>query len=391
MDHFNYLIIGGGMTADAAVKGIREIDKQGSICVISAETNPPYSRPPLTKGLWKGSAEEKIWRKTSDHKAEIKLNTLVTEILPGFNKIVTDRKAEYGYDKLLIATGGKVIRLPFGGDDMIYYRTFEDYKKLRKHASDKQNYVIVGGGFIGSEIAAALAMNGKSVSMIFPGKGIGDRIFPAELSEYVTEYYRSKNVEVYSGDSVTGIDSKDGTKVINTQGGRELNADVVIGGIGIRPDTSLAEAAGLTIDNGIVVDEELRTSVHNIFAAGDVANFYNPSLDKRIRVEHEDNALSMGKHAGRIMAGAEQPYFHLPFFYSDLFELGYEAVGELDPAMEVIEDWHEKFKKGVIYYLSEGRVRGVLLWNVWNRVDDARILISEEGPYKPGDLRGRIH
>ena len=391
MDHFNYLIIGGGMTADAAVKGIREIDTQGSICVISAETNPPYSRPPLTKGLWKGSTEEKIWHKTSEHKAEVKLNTVVTEILPGFNKIVTDRKSEYGYDKLLIATGGKVIRLPFGGEDVIYYRTFEDYKRLRDFASGKQNYVIVGGGFIGSEIAAALAMNGKNVSMIFPGNGIGDRIFSAELSEYVTEYYRSKNVEVYSGDSVTGIAVKDGAKVVNTQSGRELDADVVIGGIGIRPDTSLAEAAGLTIDNGIVVDEELRTSVHNIFAAGDVANFYNPSLDKRIRVEHEDNALSMGKHAGRIMAGAEQPYFHLPFFYSDLFELGYEAVGELDSTMEVYEDWHEKFKKGVIYYLSEGRVRGVLLWNVWNRVDDARILISEEGPFKSGDLRGRIH
>jgi NADPH-dependent 2,4-dienoyl-CoA reductase/sulfur reductase-like enzyme len=152
----------------------------------------------------------------------------------------------------------------------------------------------------------------------------------------------------------------------------------------------LAQAAGLKIANGIVVDDTLHTNQPDIFAAGDVAEFSNPALGKRLRIEHEDNANSMGKQAGRNMAGANEPYLHLSFFYSDLFELGYEAVGELDPRLETFVDWKEKFKKGVVYYLADGRVRGVLLWNVWDSVPKARELIAEPGPFTAEDLKGRL-
>jgi NADPH-dependent 2,4-dienoyl-CoA reductase/sulfur reductase-like enzyme len=156
------------------------------------------------------------------------------------------------------------------------------------------------------------------------------------------------------------------------------------------PNIELAQSAGLKTGNGIVVDEMLRTDNPDIFAAGDVAEYNQLVLGKRLRLEHEDNANTMGKQAGRNMAGASEPYHHLSYFYSDLFELGYEAVGELDPRLETFADWEEPFKKGVIYYLADGRVRGVLLWNVWETVPVARALMAEPGPFKASDLKNRL-
>jgi NADPH-dependent 2,4-dienoyl-CoA reductase/sulfur reductase-like enzyme len=171
---------------------------------------------------------------------------------------------------------------------------------------------------------------------------------------------------------------------------REFRVDGVVAGIGLQPNIELAKAAGLQVNNGIIVDEFLRTSHPDIYAAGDVAAFYNPLLSKRIRVEHEDNANTMGRLAGRNMAGAREPYDHLPSFYSDLFDLSYEAVGELDPRLEVVTGWTEKTGSGAIYYLRESRVRGVLLWNIWGAVNAARELIAEPGPFKPEDLKKRL-
>ena len=161
-------------------------------------------------------------------------------------------------------------------------------------------------------------------------------------------------------------------------------------GVGIHPNLELAKQAGLQIDNGIVVNEQLQTLDPDIYAAGDAANFFHSALGKRVRVEHEDNAVQMGKLAGRNMAGAHDTYTHIPMFYSDLFELGYEAVGEMNSKMQMFSDWEEPFKKGVVYYLDDGRVRGVLLWNVWEKVDEARELMKEKGPFTAEDLRGRI-
>jgi len=196
---------------------------------------------------------------------------------------------------------------------------------------------------------------------------------------------------VHIGEGVTGLTRGSGPAVIRTTTQREVSAEAVVAGLGIQPSVELAEQAGLRVDNGIVVDELCRTSHPAVFAAGDVASFHNPALDARIRVEHEDNANTMGKVAGENMAGQVTPYHHLPFFYSDLFELGYEAVGELDSRLETVSDWKEPFRDGVVYYLKNGRVRGVLLWNTWGQVDAARGLIADPGPFKASDLKGRIH
>lgn len=390
MPKYKYLIIGGGMTADSAVSGIREADSTGSIGIISAEADVPYDRPPLTKGLWKDKALETIWRHTNKERVEFHSERMVEKIEVERKGVIDNRGDVYTFEKLLLATGGRPRRFPFGGDEVIYYRTVADYRRLRELADKHKRFAVIGGGFIGSEIAASLAMNKKEVVMVFPGDGICDRIFPREMSQFLNKYYREKGVEVLTGETVTGVEARHAQLFLKTKSGKEILGAGIIAGLGIQPNVELAQGAGLKVENGIAVNEQLQTSNPDIYAAGDVAQFYNPALGKSIRVEHEDNANTMGRAAGRNMAGKSEPYHHLPFFYSDLFDLGYEAVGELDSRLEVFVDWKTQFREGVIYYLQNGRVRGVLLWNVWGQVDAGRKLIAEPGPFKPSQLKGRI-
>ena len=390
MADYKYLIVGGGMTGDAAVQGIRELDSEGSIGLIGAEHDPPYNRPPLTKGLWKGKPFDSIWRSTPDHNVELHLGRRVETIDASNKRITDDRGDTYTYDKLLLATGGRPRRLPFGGDLIIYYRTAEDFRRLWATAEQRRRFAVIGGGFIGSEIAAALAMNEKEVTMIFPGSAICSRMFPGELSEFLNDFYRQKGVEILADESITGFEQRGEQFALFTSEKRVVNADCVVAGIGIDPDVELARQAGLQIENGIMVDEFCGTSRPDIYAAGDVALFFNPALGKYLRVEHEDNANTMGRVAGRNMAGDAQPYHHLPYFYSDLFELGYEAVGDLDARLETVVDWEEPYHKGVIYYLKQGQVRGVLSWDVWGQVEAARSLIAARQEFQPQDLIGRL-
>jgi 3-phenylpropionate/trans-cinnamate dioxygenase ferredoxin reductase component len=390
MTNYKYLIIGGGMTGDAAVKGIRELDTEGSIGMISSETDMPYSRPPLTKGMWKGRPFEKIWRGTDKHNVSFHLGTTVAMIDPAAKRVYDDKGGEYGYEKLLLATGGSAKRLPFGGDDIIYYRTLKHYQHLREMAEQKEKFVVIGSGFIGSEIAAALTMFGKQVTMIFRGNLIGENIYPLELSKYVTDYYRQKGVELVAGDEVTSLEKTGDKFQVSTRGGKTFEADGVVAGLGIQPNIELAKSNEIKVDHGIVVDDHLQTSEPDIYAAGDVAMFPHAALGKLVRVEHEDNALKMGKQAGRNMAGSAEAYTHTPNFYSDLFELGYEAVGELSSKMDMVEDWQEPNQKGVVYYLEDGRVRGVLMWGLRDKVKDAVALMAETGPFKAGNLKGKI-
>jgi NADPH-dependent 2,4-dienoyl-CoA reductase/sulfur reductase-like enzyme len=373
---YRYLIVGGGMTGDAACRGIREHDGDGSIGLVGAEPHPPYDRPPLSKGLWQGKDESSIWRGTEELGAELHVGRRIVSLDLDGRTATDDQGDEYGYERVLLATGGKPRQID-GLDDAIYFRTFDDYQRLRRLSGDDGRFVVVGGGFIGSEIAAALQSSGANVTMLFPDDGICARLFPAALSQFVTDYYREKGVEVLTGEAVQAGDSRlDG-------------AEAVVAGLGIEPDTALASEAGLPVDNGIVVDVYGRVGGRNdVYAAGDVARFPVPALATEMRVEHEDHARTHGKAVGANMAGANTPYDHLPFFYSDLFDLGYEAVGEISSRHDTIEHWKEPGREGVVAYVDDRlEPRGFLLWNVWGKVDAARDLIRAGQPVDESTVR----
>lgn len=396
-ESFEYVIVGGGLAGGWAVDGIRERDPKGSICLISAENDLPYDRPPLSKQLWKGEQQlDQIFihphEYYAEQKVELRLATRATALDRARHQVTLADGQSVPYRKLLLATGGSPRRLSIPGGDLdglFYYRTAADYRQLRAQVEAGRTAVVIGGGFIGSELAAALTICGAKVTMVFPEPYLVSRVFPAALGQALNAAYRVKGVDVLAGDVPTAIAIQDDGFQVSTRGGRTLSADIVIVGIGIAPNLELAQAAGLKTGNGIVVNSFLQTSDPDIYAAGDIAYFQEAVLGPR-RIEHWDCAVSQGKHAGRNLAGANAEFADLPFFYSDLFEFGYEAVGEVESRLETFADWQEENKTGVIYYLADGRVRGAMMCNVWGKVDDARALIREQKPVRPADLKGRI-
>ncbi|MHB1058408.1 MAG: NAD(P)/FAD-dependent oxidoreductase [Rhodanobacter sp.] len=393
MEHVHdYLIIGGGMAADAAARAIREVDAAADVGIVGDDASPPYQRPPLSKALWKdGKSPADIDLATAASGAALHTGRRIESLDRVAHVARDDHGDTWRYRRLLLATGARPRRLPFeGGERLIHFRTLDDYQALRRYARPGAYIAVIGGGFIGCELAASLCSLGCKVSLLFPGETIGAGRYPDGLARYLDDYYRSRGVDVRSGVRVTGGGKTDGGVELALSDGEVLRVEAAVAGLGVTPNTALAEQAGLAVDDGIVVDTHLRSSDADIWAAGDVASFYNPALDRRLRVEHEDAAIGMGRHAGRAMAGVAGEYATLPFFYSDLFDLGYEAVGLLDTRLEVVEDWREPNREGVVYYLDGGRVRGVLLWNVWDQVDAARELIVQPGPFDAATLRGRL-
>ena len=389
MGEFKYLIVGGGMTADAACRGIRDHDSTGQIGLVGEDAYEPYARPPLSKALWKGKPEDSIWRGTPQLDVHLHLGRRVVSLDLDGRTASDDTGEDHTYERLLIATGGTPRRLSAEDDGVIYYRTFETYKRLREVAGNGVRVAVIGGGFIGSELAAALALNGCDVTIVFPDEGIGGKVFPADLAAFVNEYYRSKGVEVLPGEKVAGIERDGDGLRATTESGRSIEADAVVAGLGIEPRTDLAEQAGLEVDDGIVVDDRGRVSGRtDVFAAGDVARFPVRALGGSRRVEHENHANTHGRCVGANMAGADEPYDYLPFFYSDLFDLGYEAVGDVDSRLDTIAEWTEPNRKGVVCYVDDGKARGFLLWDVWDKVDAARELIEAGEPIQASAVRG---
>jgi NADPH-dependent 2,4-dienoyl-CoA reductase/sulfur reductase-like enzyme len=385
----HYLIIGGGMTADAAVRGIREHDIEGRIDLVSQENFPPYDRPPLSKGLWtKKKKVEQIWRGTDKFNVNFHLGREIVSLDTVKKFCVDDQGSVYWYEKLLLATGASPIHLKEETGQVVYYRTFADYEHLRQMVNENRSFTVIGGGYIGSEVAAALKMSGNPVSMVFMDDGICSRLLPLEMSAQINEMYAEKGVNVHPRQSVTTILHQNNHMVVQTEQGLTLEADVVVAGLGVRPNTRLAESAGIKVDNGILVDESFRTSAPDVYAAGDVARYFNPALNRTIRTEHEENANIGGKLAGEAMSGQSVRYTHLPFAYSDLFELGFEMIGIIDPRLPMVGDWQDPYRTGVVYYFDGGRVVGVLLVNMWGRIDKARALIESKDQPSAKNIKG---
>lgn len=394
---FTYVVVGGGLAGAAAIEGIRERDAKGSILLIGAEAHLPYDRPPLSKQLWFGKSKEgEVFlhdREFYDQQGvTVVRGTAVTQIDPR-EKMLTDASgASYRFDKLLLATGVVPRRLDIPGGDLdgvCYFRTLDDYRRIHSQAAGAKSALVIGGGFIGSELAAALNVT-LDVTMIFPAATICDRVFPKSMGQAIQRHYRERGVYILDSDMPVSITKSGHGFITQTSAGRSVESDLVIVGIGTLPAMELARQAGLATGDGIVVDEFLQTSHPDIYAAGDNANFPYPALGRRMRIEHWDNALNQGKAAGRNMAGAREPYTYQPYFFSDLFEFGYEATGEVSTKLETYTDWKKENETGVIYYLADGKVRGVMMCNLWDKMDAARELIRSGEQVSPEELRGRI-
>lgn len=407
MSQYRYVIVGGGQAAASAVEGIRARDAQGSILLLASEPEPPYQRPPLSKQLWAPNQSlDQIYPHPeafyAEQKVELKRGTAAAAIDAKAHTVRDASGASHTYQKLLLATGGTPRRLPIPGGELpgiSYFRTVADYHALRGATGAGKTAVIIGGGFIGSEIAAALTNQQVAVTMVFPEQWLVSRVFPEALGRALTAAYRSKGVRMLTGDVPTAIEKGPNGQgyVVRTRNAAALECDIVVVGIGINPNIELAQAAGLATGNGVIVNEYLQTSDPDIYAAGDVAYFPEVVLGPR-RIEHWDAAASHGQHAGGNMAatageargggaGANAKFEAMPMFFSDLFEFGYEAVGEVDSRLETYADWQEEYKTGVVYYLGEGRLRGAMMCNVWGKVDEARALIRKAEPVPDGASR----
>lgn len=398
IQNYQYIIIGGGLAGVSAIAGIRERDKSGPILLINDEHQLPYDRPPLSKKLWFGKKKvEDIFlhnqKYYDDSGVKLALGIKIVSLDAKQKRVIDSQGNTFNYEKLLLATGASPRKLSIPGGDLegiLYYRKLVHYLTLRKKALAGKLVVIIGGGFIGAELAAALNINNLEVTMIFPGEYLVDRVFPDYLGQTIHLHYLERGIKIINNDKPIAISQLGDKFLTKTEAGKQLVSDLVIVGVGVAPEIKLAAAAGISTENGIIVNQYLQTSYPDIYAAGDNALFPYQVLGQSMRIEHWDNALNQGKYAGRNMAGANESYTYMPYFFSDLFEFGYEAVGEVNSALETFADWQEKNHTGVIYFLKENKVRGVMLCNVWDKVERARELIRKSEPVTPAHLVGLI-
>ena len=395
---YRYIIAGGGLAGASAIKGIREHDSEGTIVLLGAEAHRPYDRPPLSKKLWLGKKKvEDIFIGSPEfyekNRVELRLGKKAVALDVKAREVRDEEGRVYGYEKLLIATGCQPRKLEIPGADLrdvCYFRTLDDYFFLREKVFDGASAVIIGGGFIGSELAAVLSVNKVSVTMVFPSSYLCNRVLPEALGQSVQKDFIDRGIRVLANTTPTAFEQKGKKFSVLTKERGALECDLLIVGAGVFPSAGLAEGALLKTGDGIEVNSRLQTSDADVYSAGDVASFPYRELGERKRVEHWDNAMSQGQLAGENMAGADKEYDYMPYFFSDLFDFGYEAVGEVSSKLDVVADWQVENKKGVLYYLKDNMVRGVMLCNVWDRVEDARALIRKKEIVTADGLKGRI-
>ncbi len=396
---YDYLIVGGGMVADSAAKGIRERDAEGTIGIVGEESDSPFPRPALSKKLWVDpdfGFDDAALATSSETGATLHLDSRVNTVEPAEHRVATGSGDTFGYGKLLVATGGHPRRIEGlePDDRILYFRTLADYRRLRELAADHPEVVVVGGGYIGSEIAAALIQHDCGVTLIHPDEVLNARKFPHPLAQRFDELFTEAGVTL-AGDLRVETGSREGDQVtLHLSDRSSITADVVVIGLGIEPAGDVLDGvAERSEDGGIVVDSRLATTAPDVYAAGDVAQYPDRILGRR-RVEHVDNATTMGTVAGRILAGSQETYDHTPMFYSDVLGHGYEAVGTLDSSLTTVVDPIDgRAGEGgtVVYYLDESEVVGVLMWDCEVDIDDATALLAEHArPKDPRELVGRL-
>jgi 3-phenylpropionate/trans-cinnamate dioxygenase ferredoxin reductase subunit len=388
----DFLIIGGGVAAAKAAEGVRDGSAQGSVVVMTAEPELPYERPPLSKELLRGEAgREKVrthdeaWYR--DNEVEVLLATRASALDPGGRTVTTEVGDQFRYRRLLLATGARPVRLGLQGEDLpgvFYLRTVDESERLREAIGQARRVVVIGGGFIGAEVAASATQMGTEVTLLEVAETLWTRAVGAELGGFFEEFLRDRGVDVRVSTPTAHIEGGGEVEAVVLEDGTRLPAEVVVIGVGVRPVTELAEAAGLPVDDGIVVDEQLRVrggQTEGIWAAGDAARASHP-LFGSIRTEHWAEALNQGLMAGRNMAGASERYERVPYFFSDQFDLSMSYLGVARQPYDLVIRGERNVKqaKFVAWYLEGGTPRAALIVNDWDAEDPVRSVIRRDQP-----------
>ena len=372
MKRSKYVVAGGGMVAGYAAKELVERGlKPGELTILSADSSVPYERPPLSKGFLAGKdTEESIKINPAEfyreHGIDIQLRCQIAGVDSGGKTLHLQSVEDLVFEKLVIATGARVKTLDVPGSNLagVYYlRSLEDSKRIRLRAEDAKRAVVIGGGFIAMEVAAVLAQKGIAVTIVLNEDRIWKRFFTPAMSRFFEGYYSSRGVRFVRQAQVAELHGNGVVESVRLAGGESVACDFVVAGIGVRPLTEIVANSGISVSDGLVVDEYLQSSHPDIYAAGDVANYKDTLFGKRRRVEHWDNAVSQGQHCARALLGDRVPFIHVPYFFSDVFDLSYEFWGDSSGADEIVERGDTTSTSFSVWWLIGKRVVAAFAMN----------------------------
>jgi 3-phenylpropionate/trans-cinnamate dioxygenase ferredoxin reductase component len=401
VDSTRYLIVGGGLAGGSAVEAIRAGDQEGRIVLVSDEKHLPYDRVALSKGYLMGKLhQESLFLQDAEfyqqQQVDVLLGRRVQRLNTNARTALLDDGRELEYERLLLATGGRARRPPIPGSDLsgIYcLRTIEDSDAIRTAMSSARHALVIGGGFIGCEIAAACKQQGLDTTIVEVLPSLLSLPLDQETAQWVTKYFIEQGVHVLTNETAARfVESNGRVAGIETKTGKTIPADFVAVGIGITPNVELAKEAGLPVNNGIVVNEQLRVDDTSIYAAGDIASFYSPLFGRHLRLEHYDVAAKHGEVAGANMAGGQERFTELPHFFSSMFKLRIEVWGDATQRDTVVRRGPlELSDKGGFaqFYLSQERVQAYLSVNrSYKEAEPAKNLILSRKPVKEVSLLG---
>ncbi len=394
-DSRTFVVVGGGLAGAKAVEALRDGGFEGELVLLGAEDHLPYERPPLSKGYLKtgeGMDEATVHPKDwyAEHHVTLRTGTRVTAVDRRAHEVETDGGDRLHYDRLLLATGSSPRTLPLPGSDLegvLTLRTVEDSDRLRDGFAPGRRVVLIGGGWIGLEVASAAREAGCEVTVLEALDLPLVRVLGPTVAQVFADLHRQHGVDLRTEVKVDAIEGQDGrASGVRLEDGTVVPADIVVVGVGAAPNTGLAESAGIEVDNGVLADAGGRTSDPDVFVVGDVANVEHPFYGHRVRVEHWANALNQPKVVAAAMLDQQVPEPELPYFYTDQYDLGMEYVGLGSPDDDVVVRGDLGTREFIAFWLRDGKVTAGMNVNVWDVVDDVKALITSRAEVDPGRL-----
>ena len=376
---YRTIILGGGMVAGYAAKEFAEGGlKPGELGIVSADNALPYERPPLSKSFLAGKDDEQsilispesFYR---EHGIGIHLNSDIDRVDIAGKRLVARGGQEFRFEKLILATGARARTLDVPGansEKVLYLRSMIDSARLRDSLKNARKVVVLGSGFIGMEVASQSAQQGCDTTMVFPQDRVWKSFFTPAMSQFFQKYYEDRGVRFVTEAKAEAIDARQ----VSLSTGKKLDADLILAGIGAEPVTEIAQAAGLAVENGIRVDEFLKTSAPDVYAGGDVANYHDLTFGKRRRVEHWDNAVKQGQYLAQHLSGRSEPFKNIPYFFSDVFDLSYEFWGDTEGAERTEYRGDVNSRSFSAWWLKDGKAVAAF---AMNRPDSEREKASQ--------------